>query len=302
MAAASRMPDNKIQIWSMTAQSYGFLLRHPGALIRVGWLPLLALFGLNLLFDAYAPWPQTIDPVAMFPRFGSLSANLLGHTLIAAVVLVTWHRFVLFGQTPGRGVLGIRLGRRELLYTGMWLLLCLLFLFVFSLGALLFLAVGFGGMLGTHQALIVAGSAGAVPLGQKTQFIVLTAISAFGAFLCGCYATCRLSLALPALATDKTSSFGHAWQISGGNGWRLVASFLLVMLPMQVGHLAAAQLAAGLADSALRFPAALIASGFTLLLVLVMGTLFSLFSQSLEQASEAEAEPQPAALAPRGAS
>lgn len=296
------MSEGKIQIWSMAMQSYGFLLRHPGALLRVGWLPLLMLFGFNLLFDAYAPWPKTVDPVAMFPRFGGLSANLLGHTLVAAVVLVTWHRFVLFGQTPGSGVLGIRLGRRELLYMGMWLLLCLLFLFVFSLGALVFIAVGFGGMLGTHQALVIAGSAGAVPLGQKAQFIVLAALSAFGAFLCGCYATCRLSLALPALATDKKPSFGHAWQISNGKGWRLVAAFLLVMLPMQVGHLAAAQVAASLADSALRFPAALVASAFTLLLILVMGTLFSLFSQSLEQASDAEDASQPAAFAPRGAS
>lgn len=296
------MSDGKIRIWSMAMQSYGFLLRHPGALVRVGWLPLLALFGLNLLFDAYAPWPKTVDPVAMFPRFGSLSANLLGHTLVAAVVLVTWHRFVLFGQTPGNGVLGIRLGRRELRYMGMWLLLSLLFLFVFSLGTLVFIAVGFGGMMGTHQALVIAGSAGAVPLGQKAQFIVLQVIAVIGAFLCACYATCRLSLTLPALATDKKSSFGHAWQISGGNGWRLVAAFLLVMLPMQVAHLAAALLATGLSDTPLYLVAALLASASTLLLILVMGTLFSLFAQSLEQASEAEAEPQPAVLAPRGAS
>ena len=292
------MRGAKIRIWRMARDSYGFLLAHPGALLRVGWLPLLLLFGLNLAFGAFEAWPQARDPLALLPSLGRLTANVLAQSMVAAAVLVAWHRVVLLGEAAVPGFLPLHLGFREARYLGGWLLLSLLFLLLLGLSCLLTVALGFGLMLGAETALVTAGSAGSVPLGQKAQFIVLQGLSIVCGLLIAVYATTRLSLVLPALATDRRRSFGGAWQLSAGSGWRLVAASLLVMLPMQLGHLGLAQVTAGLAGSLLYWPAALLASGCTLLLIFVTGTVLSLFSRALERESLAEADAgQSAALA-----
>ncbi|MDJ0946798.1 MAG: hypothetical protein QNJ30_25400 [Kiloniellales bacterium] len=285
------MQGARIRIWRMVGESYGFLRAHPGALLRVGGLPLLLLFGLNLAFGGFSPWPEGLDPTALLPHLGLLFANVLAQSLVAAAVLVTWHRVVLLGEDAVSGPLGIRLGFREVRYLGAWLLLSLMFLAVLVLVSVLFVTLGFGAMLGAKAALVSAGLAGGMSLGQEVQFIALQILSLIGALLIATYATTRLSLILPALATDRQRSFGGAWHLSDGNGWRLVAASLLVMLPIQVAHLAAARLTARFEGDLLYWPAAFLASGLTLLLIFATGTLLSLFSKSLEQDSLAEAAP-----------
>ena len=285
------MQGTKIRIWQMVAESYGFLLAHPGALFRVGWLPLLLLYGINLALGGFDPWPQSQDVSALLPLLGLLTANVLAQSLVAAAVLVAWHRVVLLGETAVPGLFALHAGFREIKYLGTWLLLSLLFMLVLVLTCLLIVALGFGAMLGAKAMLGATSSVSGGGLGQPAQFIVLQVLSLIGALLIATYATTRLSLILPALATDRRRSFGAAWQLSSGSGWRLVAASLLVMLPMQAGYLLAARLAAGLADSLLYWPAALLASGFTLLLIIATGTVLSLFSKALEQESAAEAGP-----------
>ena len=285
------MQDAKIRIWRMVAESYGFLLAHPGTLLRIGWLPLLLIFGVNLAFGGFEPWPKAVDLAALLPSLGLMAANVLAQSLVAAAVLVAWHRTILLGEAAAPGYFALHLGLREAKYLGSWLLLSLLFILVLVLSCLLMVALGFGLMLGAETALVTAGSAGSIALGEKAQFIALQVLSLIGALLIATYATTRLSLILPALATDRQRSFGSAWQLSAGSGWRLVAASLLVMLPMQGGYLAAVQLANGLTDSLLYWPAALLASGFTLLLIMATGTVLSLFSKALEREGVAEAAP-----------
>ncbi len=285
------MQGAKIRIWRMVAESYRFLLAHPGVLVRIGWLPLLLLYGINLAFGGLNAWPQSQDLSALLPPLGRLTGNVLAQSLVAAAVLVAWHRVVLLGEAAVPGVFALHAGLREAKYLATWLLLSLLFMLVLTLVSLAIVALGFGAMLGAQAVLGAAGSAGGVALGQPAQFIALQVLSLICALLIAAYATTRLSLILPALATDRQRSFGTAWQLSAGSGWRLVAASLLVMLPMQAGYLVAARLAAGLADSPLYWPAALLASGFTLLLIIATGTVLSLFSKALEQDSAVEAAP-----------
>ncbi|MCG8596572.1 MAG: hypothetical protein MI785_19710 [Kiloniellales bacterium] len=285
------MQNAKIRIWRMVGESYGFLLTHPGTLLRVGWLPLLLLFGLNLLFGGFDPWPRGQGLAALLPSLGLMTANVLAQSLVAAAVLVAWHRVVLLGEAAVPGLLGLHIGLREAKYLGSWLLLSLLFILVMVLSCLLIVALGFGMMLGAETALITAGSAGSIPLGEKAQFIVLQVLSLVGALLIATYATTRLSLILPALATDRRRSLGGAWELSAGSGWRLVTASLLVMLPMQAGYLGAVQAANSFGESPLYWPLALLASGFTLLLIVVTGTVLSLFSKALEQESAADPKP-----------
>ncbi len=285
------MQNAKIRIWRMVKDSYGFLLSHPRALLRVGWLPLLLLFGLNLAFGGFEAWPKGEDLSALLPSLGLMTANVLAQSLVAAAVLVAWHRVVLLGEAAVPGLFALHIGLREAKYLGGWLLLSLLFVLVLVGSCVLMVALGFGLMLGTETALVTAGSAGAIPLGEKAQFIALQVLSLIGALLIATYATTRLSLILPALATDRQRSFGGAWELSAGSGWRLVAASLLVMLPTQAGYLAAVQLARHFADSLLYWPAALLASGCTLLLIFATGTVLSLFSRALERENAAEAKP-----------
>jgi len=285
------MQGAKIRIWRMVAESYGFLLAHPGALFRVGWLPLLLLYGINLAFGGFNPWPQSQELSALLPLLGLLTVNVLAQSLVAAAVLVAWHRVVLLGEAAVPGFFALHAGFREAKYLGSWLLLSLLFMLVLVLVSLAIVALGFGAMLGANAVLGASGSVGSAALGQPTQFIALQVLSLIGALLIATYATTRLSLILPALATDRQRSFGNAWQLSAGSGWRLVAASLLVMLPMQAGYLVAGRLAAGLADSPLYWPVALLASGFILLLIIATGTVLSLFSKELERESAAEATP-----------
>ncbi len=292
------MQNAKIRIWRMVKDSYGFLLSHPRALLRVGWLPLLLIFGLNLALGGFDASLLGKDLATLLPSLGRGTALVLLQSMIAAVVLVAWHRIVLMGEAAVPGLFSLHIGVREARYLASWLLLSLLFILVAVLSVLLIVALGFGLMLGGEVALVTAGSAGSIPLGEKAQFVALLTLSVVFALPAATYATTRLSLILPALATDQQRSFGGAWQLSAGSGWRLVAASLLVMLPMQLGYLAAVQLAKSLADSLLHWPAALLASGFILLLIMVTGTLLSLFSRALEQESAAQAPAAPdAALA-----
>ena len=82
------MQGAKIRIWRMVAESYGFLLAHPGVLFRVGWLPLMMLYGINLAFGGLDPWPQSQDLSALLPLLGLMAANVLAQSLVAAAVLV----------------------------------------------------------------------------------------------------------------------------------------------------------------------------------------------------------------------
>ncbi len=285
------MAGARIRIWRMVGDSYSFLLAHPKALLRVGWLPLLLLFGINLAFGGLDPWPKSQELSDLLPLLGLLTVNVLAQSLVAAAVLVAWHRVVLLGEAAVPGFFALHVGLREAKYLGTWLLLGLLFILMLALVSLAIVALGFGAMLGAKAVLAAAGSAGSFAVGQPAQFIVLQVLSLIGALLVATYATTRLSLILPALATDRQRSFGTAWQLSAGSGWRLVAASLLVMLPMQAGYLIAARLAAGLADGLLYWPMALLASGFTLMLIIATGTVLSLFSKVLEQESTAEAAP-----------
>ena len=294
------MHRERIHILHLVAESYGFLARHPIELIRVGWLPLAALFAINLCFDTFAPQPETIPTSELLPALGKISANILVQSLVAAVILVAWHRVVLLGQAGRPNGIGIHLGTRELRYLVAWLSLSVLFLVVVGLATVVLTGLGMGVMLGTRTALVTSGALGALPIGQseKSQLMALFAASVILGMLFASYATTRLSLVLPAMATDRSRSLGIAWQISNGNGWRLVAASLLVMLPLQIGSAATARVASELTASAFYWPMALVSSGFTLLLILAAGTLLSLFSLTLERLAieENEEEVDPGAI------
>ena len=275
----------KIRVWEMAAESYRFVLSHPRDLVRVGWLPLIALFALNLHFDG-------IGPTALGPAVGEAAINLLILSLIAAIILVAWHRVVLLGDGDRRGV-AVKLGPREMRYLLSWLALSAAFLALFMIAWALAIAGGFALLVALKLALLLTGAGGRLALGNTGQFLVLVYVAVLPAFLLASYFATRLSLVLPAMATDRRRSLGRAWSLSAGNGWRLVLAALLVMLPVELVSFAIGIATREVLGTALYYPLALAASCGGQLLIIATGTVLSLFSVELDQPSR-PATPLPA--------
>lgn len=264
-----------IAIWATVAASYGFVRRHPRALVRIVWLPVLAVFLLNLLFGTYLPAPDPVDLAAAAPLLGKLGLNVLLQTVIAAAVLVAWHRVVLFGEAD-HGVIGLAFGRRELRYLAAWLGLGVVFLILFALTFALVLAVLFLLMVVASQVLTLPG------LGSGDQFFNLQILALVLAVPLATYFAVRLSLILPALATDTRRSLGQSWAMSGGNGWRLAIASILAMLPLELASIALGQGAKAAYGTLAFHPIALSAAVMLLLMMVAAGTVLSLFSLALD--------------------
>ena len=149
------MAGGKIPVWATVVESYRFVVTHPRDCLRVGWLPLVILFALNLLLDTYSAAPS-VTKMAIY---------ILVQTLIAAVILVAWHRVVLLGAGRRQPACAVGLGRRELRYLLAWTLLSVLFVVFFALAVLLVMGSAFVAMMTVQAGLILAGEASALDLG-----------------------------------------------------------------------------------------------------------------------------------------
>ncbi len=277
----------KIRIWATVVESYRFVFTHPRDLLRVGWLPLIALFALNLFFDASGFAPTEFDPSTIGPALGKAAINIMALSLIAATILVAWHRVVLLGATGRRGSLDVTLGWRELRYLLSWLVLSGAFLVLFIIAWFLVLAGAFVFMAAVNLALKLSITGDIVDLGQSEQFLVLEYAAILPAFLLASYFATRLSLVLPAMATDKRRSLGRAWSLSAGNGWRLVLASLIVILPAELVSAGIGLAARGVLGTPLYYPLAFAASCALFLLIVATGTVLSLFSAELDEGATA---------------
>lgn len=294
--------DGKIAIWATVMKSYRFILAHPLAFLRIGWLPLIVLFLLNLVFGTFGPVAASLEPAVVLAESGRVLANIMAQTTVAAVVLVAWHRVVMLGPEGHSGLLAVALGLREMRYLLAWLLLSVLFLVLIVLCFGLVVAIGFVILLGLKLGLTLFGARHLLDLGGADQFMILELASLAPAFLLATYVASRLSLILPALATDKRRSVRRAWSLSVGNGWRLTLASILVMLPVECVSVTSAFAAHGAVGTPLYYPFAFAASFSLLLLIVATGTVLSLFSLELEKnKSEASAadeiDPGPALAA-----
>lgn len=279
----------RIMVWATVAESYRFILSHPRDLLRVGWLPLIALFGLNLLFGAFDPAPAAFDLASLAPSLGNMALNLLAQTIIAAVILVAWHRVVLLGADQQPGSLAVRFGVRELRYLLAWLMLSVLFLLLLIAAFALVVAAGFAALVVLKTGLLLFGAGQVLALGASDQFVALQYASFLPAMLLATYCASRLSLILPAMATDRRRSLSRAWRLSAGNGWRLALASVFVMLPAELLVVGVAFAARELLGTALFYPLALASSFGVLLLIVATGTVLSLFSVELDQRAGATA-------------
>lgn len=222
MTAAVKLP-----VWATVLAAWRYLVTQ--------WrivLP-LAVF-LLLIAPASVLWPAVLSPIVRpfsampyFQIFLETVLTELPFLALAAIALIPLHRAILTGPPQPDRRIPFRLGRREGLY----------FLLVVAM------AVGYGlyelairpaidwYVAGLLDLILTADRYGPVMGLAMTAWKIILTIPVIAALV---YVLDRLSLALPAIATDRAGPLSHAWTISRGNGWRLVAVLFIAILPLMV--------------------------------------------------------------------
>ncbi len=280
-------PTVKLPVVDIALASYRFLIDHPGDAVRVGWLPLVLLYALNLIFGTFEPLPDLSNPDAaasrIAPLLGSTIINVLIQSGIAAMTLVVWHRLVMQGYDVSGRALPMRVSLDEVKYLARWMLISLLFISIlFAADIAIVMAALLVMLVIQLVSILIMGGAGLALGEQAGQLTLVGQIGMIPATIAAIYLTTRLSLVLPATATGKEARFERAWYISRGNGARMVLASLIVMAPLQFVIWGLTKVTGYMSDTFLYYPLALITSAAFLLFILVTGTVLSLFSLGLE--------------------
>ncbi len=286
-------PTAMLPVVDTARASYRFVIDHPREAMRVGWLPLIVLYGLNLVFGTFAPMPDLSDPQTVTnpigPLLGSTVVNVLIQSAVAAMMLVVWHRLVMQDYDIGGQPVPMRVTVSEIKYLARWLLISLLFIAILFAADIAIVMAVLVVMLTVQLVSILVMDGAGLALGEQAEQLTLIGqIGMAPAAIAAIYLTTRLSLVLPATATGKEARFERAWYMSRGNGGRMVLASLIVMAPLQVIIWGLMKVTGYMADTMFYYPLALVASAAFLLFILVMGTVLSLFSLGLDQQPAAE--------------
>ena len=258
----------KIAIGETLATAARLVLDRSGELFRVGLVLILGFFAIGVFaFEYIFPLmrrtvPQVGGPAAgeqmPDPRF--LPAMLLivvVEFLIISIFAVGWHRLILL-RAGTSGGLGIGFGRREIAFLGrVWA--CFLGVLMFSVA---FSILEF----------LLAGLLRANPQG----FVI---VAMLGFTLVVAYVLGRIGLSFAGLSIDQPLTFAASWQATRGEGFRILATYLLVAIGWLVVGLLFSFLAGLLglgyaAPYALMFINAILSAGFIALLVTINSILF----------------------------
>lgn len=277
----------KLPVLEIAINSYRFLIDHAADAVRVGWLPLMVLFALNLLFGTFQPMPEMSDPAALAaqiaPILGSTVVNALIQSAVAAMTLVVWHRLVMQGYDIGGKAVPMRITMSEIKYLGRWMLISLMFIGILFVVAVAVVMAVMIVMLGIQFVSIDLMGGTGLKLGEQADQLTLVGqLALIPGAIAAIYLTTRLSLVLPATATGKEARFERAWYISKGNGLRMVLASLIVMTPIQFAFWGMTKLTEYMSETMLYYPLAFLASLVFLVFILVTGTVLSMFSLGLE--------------------
>lgn len=275
------MADGKIPVFATAVLSFRFILTHRRALLRFGSVAVPAFFLVTLGLES--PALSRLGANGADPEVIGTLLGLVARAVIAAAVLVGWHRVVMLGTIGAAGPGALGLGFRELRYLIVWIVLSVGFLAVFAIAVAGVVMVQFLAMVALYFVLLLLGLAHTLIIGQRDQFVIVLWIAVFFAVPVASYVTGRLTLVLPALAVDRPRALRQAWRMSAGNGWRLVFASLLVLAPMESVTAMCGMAAANARYSVAYYPLLVAGALCLFLLVVATGTVLSLFSLQLDR-------------------
>lgn len=260
--------NGKIAISETLSDACRMVLDRKSELFRVGLVLILGIFALGIFaLDYLLPLMRTTVPQVGGPADGQPMADprflpalllmVFAEFLLIAVFAVGWHRLILLGPGAGGG-LGIGFGRRELAYLGrLWL--CFLGVLLFS-AAFSIVEIFLAGLLRAN-----------------TPAFVIIAMLGFS--LVATYVIGRVGLSFAGLSVDRPFSFAASWQATTGEGFRILAVYVLLaalwfLAGTLLGFLASVLGLGDAAPYAFMFVNAVVSSAFIALLVTVNAILF----------------------------
>jgi hypothetical protein len=234
----------KLPVWQTFSNAIGFVAGNYFTLLRLTWLPFLALFAVTLFVTPY--FAEEIlrnvgtdrhDPTMILRNidkflFIQLAIGLL-QAIVVAAVAVAIHRVILFGDRREGQYFSFAFGWTELLYVTMGALSLL--------GALALMAVVFAPVI----ALIARGDFAGF-FAQFKDFpanvIAMVKSGAIGpllfAYVVGwialVYFFLRLSVWPPAVVATRRLALFQAWRLTEGNALRMLGLFALAIVALYV--------------------------------------------------------------------
>ena len=200
------LPSVQVPVAEVTVGAYRAVFLRLGAVLELGWLPLLLLLAVAIL------------PAVLPPDFGAKNAavralpdflDLIAGALCLNAFGVRWYQAQLFGgAAAGRPWLGPWL--RFLLYT---------FALYLALGLVLVAAL-FVATRASDRGIVFATGLGALDIAVALGLMLLLS---------------RLALLYPAAAAGRPIGLRGSWHATRSNGWRIVLCWLFSTAPLLFG-------------------------------------------------------------------
>lgn len=223
----------KLPVWRTAIESWQFLLRWPQATLLTMVLATLwlhAVLGaaslLSYIVGIAAPGagPDNHE-ISLVPLAVSGVFALSGWLVLAALIMVFWVRaaagWTAVAARSDRVLLARAVGQSALVLA--------------ALGSLWVVSVMILGLpFGGRPALMIGpeGPFEMIPAGAADWLLDPGLLAVLGISAVAAFAPVRFALKLPAVALGETVDVRSVWSLGSDNGWRLLATVLLVLLPV----------------------------------------------------------------------
>jgi hypothetical protein len=203
----------RLPVFATLAATYRFLFREFAAVIRLAWFPFLVTavvqyFAAEGTLDALAAVQGAADQPPASPYD---LIQWIVQIVVFAIVAVSLHRLILFGDRKPGQYIAFAFGRAEMLFL---VLQVAIFAGFVAVGVAWALAVG----AGANGALIPAGG----------WPIALLAVAALALI----YFFTRVAPVYPIVVAENRLDLARSWALTRGQFWRLLAVFMLGALPL----------------------------------------------------------------------
>lgn len=214
---------------SIAWRAFGYVFRNFGAVVRVGFIPLLLTVSIYaLIFIYFPPQAEYINGQPReVPNIPIAIVHMLINILISTMFVVGIHRLAILNERPP-SLFYIRFQREEIKYLVTALITVigffLLFAIIGGLGYLAVMGVGLQEVADYFQSPEILAFFTS-PLGIATGIALYIAI-----ILLVMWPAARLILAFPHAAITGKIDFGLSWRTMRGNYWRYIAAVLIFSL------------------------------------------------------------------------
>ena len=237
MASIYGRPKLRIGVWK---EAFAFPFRNFFTLLQFSLVPTLIVVAISVVMLHYA-WPSSIPidtaPVPeelerfLNPVHPALSVASFVATILALVIPVCIHRFIVLGEHPGW--IFVRFGRYELAYAGAILVYVLVVLAIWMpIAAFIAASVSFGFV--PAEIFTASGPLDPAVAGRLGMFVLLVAPGVLITIIVGCWIQARIALIFSDAAVAGRISLGVSWRAMKGNFWRFVAAVLILVLVSSV--------------------------------------------------------------------